>query len=320
MKITVSKDGAGEFRTIAEAAAAFHGEKMKILVKNGLYREKLTLRAEEIQLIGEDPDQTVLSFDDGAKSSDGKGGTLGTFRSYTLYLNARRALVRNLTVLNTAGDGDTAGQAVAVYADSSLARFEHVNLAARQDTLFLAPLPDRPRIPGSFQGPGGQLPRRPGVDYFKDCRIEGDVDFIFGGAEAAFENCTIVSADRGKDVNGYVTAACTPLTQTYGFLFHRCRLDSDCAPGTVYLGRPWREHAAAAFLNCEMGAHISGRGWADWEGRPQDRETVRFEEFGNRGPGAGGSERAPWVRSLSADEAQRFITRVGEIKQMTSIF
>ncbi|QNK40127.1 pectinesterase family protein [Caproicibacter fermentans] len=317
MRATVSKDGSGEFTTVAEAAKAAHGDKMEIYIKNGWYREKLTLFANEIQLVGEDPDRTVISFGDGANFSGANGEMLGTFRSYTLYMNARRALLENLSVKNTAGNGDIAGQAVAVYADSSLARFEHVNITSRQDTLFLAPLPDQPRIPDSFKGPGEQMPRRPCMDYFRDCRVEGDVDFIFGGAEAAFENCEIVSANRGKSINGYVTAACTPLDQTYGFLFYRCRLDSDCAPGTVYLGRPWREHAAAAFLNCKIGSHITERGWADWEGRPQDRTAVRFEEFGNRGSGSAVSARAPWVHLLTRKEAARRINRIHEIDRLT---
>jgi pectinesterase len=37
--------------------------------------------------------------------------------------------------------------------------------------------------------------------FFKDCYIEGHVDFIFGTASAVFESCTIHS--KGK---GYVTA------------------------------------------------------------------------------------------------------------------
>jgi pectin methylesterase-like acyl-CoA thioesterase len=42
------------------------------------------------------------------------------------------------------------------------------------------------------------------------------------------------------DVNGYVTAASTPLGQKYGYVFFHCTLSSKAAEQTVYLGRPWR--------------------------------------------------------------------------------
>lgn len=319
MKVVVSHDGSGDFETIGEAAAASGNDRIEIFVKNGLYREKLALRAKEILIFGEDPKRTVISFGDGARHFDNVGDRLGTFRSYTLYFGAERAMVKNLTVRNTAGKGDIAGQAIAVYADAALARFEQVHITGRQDTLFLAPLPEQPRIPGSFVGPGEHTPRRPCVDYFRDCQIEGDVDFIFGGAQAAFENCDLFSRKRGQKDNGYVIAPCTPADQDYGFIFYRCRLLSDCPTGTVYLGRPWREYARAAFLQCELGSHILEEGWSDWDNRTQDRRTVRFEEYKNFGPGAVAQKRVPWARMLSDQQAVQYMERLRCIDRMTAM-
>lgn len=311
----VAQDGTGDFRTVSEAAAALPPDAgtCVIRIRNGVYREKLSVRAERLLLIGEDRGRTILTWQDGARSPGPSGGSLGTFRSYTAYLGGGKVGVKNLTIRNTAGDGAVAGQAVAVYADAAFARFENVTMESQQDTLFLAPLPDAPRTPGSFVGPGDGKPRRACVDYLKDCMISGDVDFVFGGAEAVFSHCTLVSRNRGGPVNGYITAASTPRGQRFGFLLERCALVSDCPARTVFLGRPWREHAQVSFLECRMGEHIAG--WSLWTPGAGEESTVRFSESGCTGPGARG-ERPPWVRALAqgqADELRREAARVERI-------
>jgi len=209
-------------------------------------------------------------------------------------------MVKNLTVENTAGDGRTAGQAVAAYVDAKRAYFENVNFLGCQDTLFTAPLPPAPRIPGSFIGPRGKSPREKSMQYYKNCKIRGDVDFIFGGADAVFQNCEIFSNDRKEAVNGYIAAPCTP-KDGVGYLFLDCSLRSQAAPGTVYLGRPWREYAKAAYLNCEMGAHIAAAGWDNWS-NPENETTSCFAEYNSVGSGAEDSR--AFGAQLSMQEAE----------------
>lgn len=308
--ITVDQNGSGNFSTIAAAVDSVPNDAHAIIrIRNGVYHEKLYVRKKSILLLGESREKTVLTWRDGAYFPGPDGQKLGTFRSYTAYLTGERIAMKNMTVRNAAGSGETAGQAVAVYADADFARFENISFESRQDTLFLAPLPPAPKTPGSFAGPGENQPRLMRRDYFENCRISGDVDFIFGGAEAAFSQCTIISLDKGLAVNGYVTAACTPEKQKYGFLFDRCILISDCPDGTVYLGRPWREYAKAAFLNCNMGGHIARAGWALWTPGAGEDKTVHFGEYANYGQGAAGA-RPDWVWCLSpemADEIRKEI-------------
>ena len=66
-------------------------------------------------------------------------------------------------------------------------------------------------------------------------------------------------------IYGYVTAASTPQEEPYGYVFHECKLESDCPPNSIYLGRPWREWAKTVFLHCELGEHIHPTGWQDWK-------------------------------------------------------
>jgi pectinesterase len=315
-EISVSKRGDGNFKTIAEAVDSIsYSEPTIIHIKNGIYREKLCIEKKDIILIGEDAEETIITFNDSAFQQHYDGRKFGTFRSYTVFLSGERIELQNLTIENSAGDGDVAGQAIALYADADKARFVNVRLLGHQDTLFLAPLPEQPRTPGSFVGPRENTPRKACFDYFEKCHIEGDIDFIFGGATAVFIDCKIYSLDRGNSVNGYITAASTPSHQKYGFIFYKCRLISNCAPHTVFLGRPWRNFASVAFLDCQMGAHIHPQGWSRWNNQTDDDRTVRFAEIGSSGEGAG-SDRSLWALKLDTQETQALIQKIQELNRI----
>ncbi len=263
MTIKVSKNG-GDFEKIQDAIDAVPEDGSAVIhIGEGVFREKLFCRKRDITFEGEDAQSTIIDFDDCANQIMEDGTGRGTFRSYTAFFGGERVTVRNLTIKNSAGDGRKVGQAVAVYADAAVCLFENVRLMGRQDTLFCAPLPASERQKGGFKGPGEEKPRRLTKQYYKSCMITGDVDFIFGGADAVFEDCeiivcnregvdhrndreVIVTADRqnsGEDssgkaastidkdqidtserfVNGYVTAACTD-GDSLGFVFKRCRI------------------------------------------------------------------------------------------------
>jgi len=285
-ELIVSQSGDGDFQTIMEAVNAIpYGMPARVFIKRGVYREKLFVEKCELEMIGEGAENTILTFADGAYHLHPDGRQYGTFRSYTAFFGGEHILVKNVTVQNTAGDGRTAGQGIAAYVDAKRAYFENVHLLGFQDTLFTAPLPPTPRIPGSFIGPRGKTPRNRSMQYYKNCFIRGDIDFIFGGADAVFQDCEIFSNDRGEAINGYVAAPCTP-QDGLGYLFLDCRLCSDAMSGTVFLGRPWREHAKAAYLDCAMGAHIASTGWDNWS-NPENEKTTYFAEYHSIGPGAG---------------------------------
>ena len=140
---------------------------------------------------------------------------------------------------------------------------------------------------------------------YKNCYLEGDVDFIFGGATAYFEECEIKSLNRDQEVNGYITAASTPEGREYGYVFDRCRFTSDCPPETVYLGRPWRSFAKTVIMRSELGAHIKKEGGHDWN-KEDAREQAFYAEYENYGPGATPESRVSWSHQLTKEEAERF--------------
>ena len=215
--------------------------------------------------------------------------------------------LRRLTVENAAGPREICGQAIALYADGDGFCCEDCILLGGQDTLFTAPLPPREIEPGGFAGPKQHAPRTPQRQHYLRCVIRGDVDFIFGGAAAWFEDCVIVTADaradRTEPFAGYCTAASTPEGQAMGYVFHRCWFTAEegVPPGSTYLGRPWREWAKTVLIDCALGPHIHPAHWHDWG-------KAAFHTLGLFAESAPAEGMAPFARVLTPAELA-FYTR-----------
>lgn len=258
----------------------------------GEYREKCVLSRPNTTLVGAGADKTRIVWGDGAFEILADGMKRGTFRTATLLIDGDSVTMKNLTVENDASPREKVGQAVALYVDAQDFVCEDCVLLSYQDTLFTAPLPPKEVEKNGFIGPKQFTPRTPQKHTYRRCLIRGDVDFIFGGAAAWFEECEIRSADGRVDKStpfgGYATAASTPEGQQYGYVFHRCRFTGENVPdASVYLGRPWREFAKTVLIDCELGAHIHPEGWCEWAGRGAAGGVV-YAERGCYGAGAQG--------------------------------
>ena len=273
--IVVSRDGTGNFRTLQEAiesARAFMDYTVTIYVRNGVYKEKVIVPSwvENIDIIGEDRDKTIITYDDHANINK-----MGTFRTYTVKVEGSDITFKNLTIENNAAQ---LGQAVALHTEGDRLKFINCRILGNQDTIYT----------------GAKFTRL----YFKDCYIDGTTDFIFGPSTALFEDCII----RSKR-NSYVTAASTPKEAKYGYVFKHCKLTAEPGVDKVYLGRPWRPYAYTLFIECELGKHIVSAGWHNW-GKQSNEETARYMEYKNTGEGANASERVAWSKQLTKKEAE----------------
>ena len=179
--VTVAVDGSAEFTTLTAAAAAQDpAQPLHFVLGAGTYYERPFLELADYIITGAGMGQTVISA--GAAGRDPWPGEerTGTFRSQTLFLGGGSARLEHLTVENTAGDGADRGQALAVYADASRVCMVDVSLHGNQDTLFTAPLPLAVRQKNGFRGPRENTPRLDTKQYYRDCEISGNIDFIFG--------------------------------------------------------------------------------------------------------------------------------------------
>jgi len=320
----VAKDG-GTHASLAAALAAAPeraARPFRILVRRGEWRERLRVTKPFIHLTGEGPG-SVIVFDRSAGDPGPDGTPVGTFATATVTVAAADFRASNLTIANgfdyvghmpkpdaedRTGPSGSQAVALAVQEAADRALFEAVRIAGYQDTLFADA----------------------GRSLFRNCRVEGCVDFIFGAGRAVFEACEMVSRLRpGQAWNGYVAAPDTDVHQPFGLVFRSCRLTKEpgVAPQTVALGRPWRRTGtfpdgrygnpdavgAAAYLGCWMDDHIAADGWSAMGynlkggGRAMMQpEEARFYEFSSTGPGADAS--SPRRRRLTADRARAFAT------------
>lgn len=278
--IVVARDGTGEFRNIGEAievCRAFMDYHKVIYVKKGTYKEKIILPQwlQNIEICGEDRDQTIITYDDHAniKTAEYPQG-MGTFRTYTVRVEGNAITFKNITIENNA---PRLGQAVALHTEGDRLLFVNCRFLGNQDTVYTGVAATRL--------------------YFKDCYIEGTTDFIFGPSTAWFEHCDIYCKH-----NSYITAASTPKEQLFGYVFNNCTIS--CGPGVdkMYLGRPWRDYGYTLFMHCTLPAQIRPEGWHHW--REEAKQTARYYEFENTGEGAATDGRVSWSRQLTKREAK----------------
>lgn len=273
--LTVAADGSGSVKTVQAAIDRVperNGKRFVIYIKPGVYKEQLRIPANKpyIAFIGDSAEKTVLSF----SISNKEAGS--TSAAYAFYIGGHDFYAENITFENSFGVGS---QAVAVLAEADRLVFKKCRFLGWQDTLYA----------------------KGGRQYYRDCYIEGHVDFIFGQAAAVFENCEIHS--KG---DGYIAA---PMrfseTEKSGYVFVRSRLTGENVKNGVMLGRPWRAYGRTVYLETEMGAHIKGEGWNNWSD-PKNEKTAYFAEYASTGPGWSPEKRVGWMHRLTKTEAAAF--------------
>lgn len=280
--IRVATDGSGQHRTVQAALntiSTSNTTPTQIRIKPGTYREKLLVTKPFVTFCGETGKaaSTILTYNDGASTLKLDGTAIGTSGSASVTIRANDISMENITIENSFGVGS---QAVALLAQGQRLQFRNCRLIGNQDTLYT----------------------HSGTQYYRDCHIQGTVDFIFGAATAVFENNTIHSVGGGSAL----TAPSTDQNVPYGLVFlgGKVTAASSVAKGSVALGRNWRPYGAATYIRTELGQHISAVGWVKMSENTLD--TARFAEYLSTGPGANPAARAPQSRQLTAAQAATY--------------
>ncbi|CAN7031162.1 unnamed protein product [Brassica oleracea var. botrytis] len=274
--ITVSKDGNGTFKTIAEAikkAPEHSSRRFVIYVKAGKYEEeilKVGRKKTNLMFIGDGKGRTVIT---GGKSIV---DDLTTFHTATFAATGAGFIVRDITFENYAGPAKH--QAVALRVGGDHAVVYRCCIIGYQDALYV----------------------HSNRQFFRECEIYGTVDFIFGNAAVILQSCNIyarkpmpqqkitITAQNRKDPN-----------QNTGISIHACKLlataDLEASKGSypTYLGRPWKLYSRVVYMMSDMGDHINPRGWLEWNG-PFALDSLYYGEYMNRGPGSSTGQRVKW--------------------------
>ena len=205
-------------------------------------------------------------------------------------------MASGVTFQNTAGPVEH--QAVAFRSQSDLSVIENCEFISNQDTLYAHSL----------------------RQYYKSCRIQGNVDFIFGNAAAFFQDCVILVAPRQiepekGETNAVTAQSRTSPAQSTGFVFHNCVINgteeymalyySNPSVHRNFLGRPWREYSRTIYINSTIEALISPEGWLPWNG-DYALATLYYGEYANSGPGANVTGRVSWSSRIPDEHVQAY--------------
>jgi hypothetical protein len=254
--LVVRGDGSEDYCTVQGAVNSLPGGNTTptiILVRDGFYEELVNISGKHnVTLRGESRAGATVAFPNNATYQSANGGT--THARMSFKVNANDVAVENITLRNTTPQGGT--QAEALMLESGAARFilNNATVASRQDTI-LANI-------NTSQG------------YFYNSQIDGNFDYIWGGGNLFFTNCTIRTISGSSAFN--LTAARTQFGTNLGggnnwqtpegskwsrngFSFVDCRFEKDPGVGTVTVaGRNGTAGGCASWIYCRFDAGHAG--------------------------------------------------------------
>eukprot|EP01018_Ginkgo_biloba_P013473 Gb_17798 [translate_table: standard] len=286
--VTVDRTpGVGDFTSVQQAVDSvpiINLLRVVIKINAGVYTEKVSIPPTKafISFEGAGAERTVIQWGDTAATRGPNGQPLGTFLSATVAVNSPYFIAKNITFKNTSPcppSGATGKQAVAFRISADTAAFLGCRFQGAQDTLY----------------------DHTGRHYFKDCYIEGSVDFIFGDGLSLYEGCHLHAISSSY---GALTAQKRgSLLEETGFSFVNCKVTGS---GALYLGRAWGTFSRVVFAYTYMDKIIAPKGWYNWGDRSREL-TVFYGQYKCSGPGASFAGRVSWSRELTDQEAKPFI-------------
>nr|XP_027115121.1 probable pectinesterase 8 [Coffea arabica] len=287
--LCVDHNGCCNFTTVqaaVDAVEVLSSKRTIIWINNGIYFEKVIIPKAKpnISFQGQGFTSTAIVWNDTANSSH------GTFYSGSVQVFAANFIAKNISFMNVApipGPGAVGAQAVAMRIAGDQAAFWGCGFFGAQDTLH----DDR------------------GRHYFKECYIQGSIDFVFGNGKSFYENCQLTSianpvAVGARAITGAVTAhGRASKDENSGYAFVNCSIGGT---GRIWLGRAWRPFSTVVFAYTSMSDIIASEGWNDFNDPSRD-QTVFYGEYNCSGNGANTTLRVPYAQKLDDTQATPFL-------------
>ncbi|XBJ03833.1 hypothetical protein VPH35_022889 [Triticum aestivum] len=172
-RMVVDASGAGDFLSIQQAVDSVpvnNSVRVIMQINAGIYIEKVVVPASKpyITLEGAGRDVTVVEWHDKASDRGPDGQQLRTYNTASVTVLSNYFTAKNISFKNTAPapmPGMQGGQAVAFRVSGDKAFFFGCGFYGAQDTLC----------------------DDAGRHYFRDCYIEGSIDFIFGNGRSLYK-------------------------------------------------------------------------------------------------------------------------------------
>ncbi|MBQ2210290.1 MAG: hypothetical protein II404_10045 [Prevotella sp.] len=244
--------GEGEaYQTIQAAidAAPNDATPNYIFVKKGTYEGHVQINRQNVHLMGQSRDNTIISWNKIAAEGN-------VDNTSTINVTANDVSFDNLTIRNTRTNE---GQALALYTKADRIIITNCNLEGWQDTY------------------------RTGKDghrhLVRNSKVSGTTDFIYGAGEAFFDDVTLHVLRTSN-----VIVAPDHISPKYGYVFRNATITAAQSGSTTALGRPWGNTPKVAFINTQLtsGVSITAQGWNDMDGLPsQMAEYNTMDANGN---------------------------------------
>lgn len=287
--IIVAKDNSGHYHTVQAAINAVPPTVSPALgkviyIKQGDYNETVLIQPYQqyITIVG-DPGRTRIFSAQYAGQLNSSGDPLRTQGSGVFICLADHFTAINIIFQNTVPRPPPSTydrQAVALRIAANYSALYNCSILSYQDTLYA----------------------HKGVQYYKNCYIFGEIDFVFGYAKAYFDNCTLEISSLGY--GSFTAQHKQQINADNGFVFNKGLLKGY---GQGWLGRAWGEFAFTIFANMYMENVVSPDGWQNF-GLHSRQVTSYYAEYNNTGIGANLEGRVTWERKLTAAQIAYYLT------------
>lgn len=229
---TVSAGSASGFLSaLSKANSSTSSGRKYIFLPNGTYDLGTTcltaITGSNISIIGQSMEKTIIK-NKPAVSNEGISTTA------TLLNKGNYNYFQDLTIQNDLDyyNAGSAGRAVTLQDKGNYTICKNVKLKSYQDTYY-------------SNNSNGKF-------YFEDCDIHGTVDFICGGGDVFFNECTLTVEKRSSDGSGSCVIAAPYTQSTWGYVFNNCTISNNAA--SYSLGRAWGGTPRLAYINTILSA------------------------------------------------------------------